>query len=221
MEKSYLLCLDVSTKCVGICLFDYNTEKILEIKQIEPKIKKPNPDSILYEKSNLVRDVIESYKALPIKHIWIEEPLLNSNNIWTVATLIKFNGIISMMCYEILGIAPKYISSYEARTKAFPQLMKPGSVKNKDVLFGAFKKKANSIDEIQDDHKKYYKADKSGVVTLDKKKVVFDEVCKLYPNLPWIKNSKNSFVESNYDMSDAITIGQSILNMKNTEKLIK
>jgi hypothetical protein len=214
MEKSYLLSFDISTTCVGLSLFDYNTEKVLEIKQIEPKIKKPNPDSVLYEKANLVREVIESYKALPIKHIWIEEPLLNSNNIWTVATLIKFNGIISMMCYDILGIAPKYISSYDARAKAFPQLMQPGSVKNKNVLFGAYKKKSDNIDDIQDDHKKYYKADKTGVVTLDKKKVVFDEVCKVYPNLPWIKDKKGGFKQSNYDMSDSITIALAVFNQK-------
>jgi hypothetical protein len=215
MEKVFMLCLDVSTTCVGIALFDYNNEKVLELKQIEPKVKNATNDSLLYEKANLVQTLIEEYKGMPIKHIWIEEPLLGSNNVYTVATLLKFNGIISKMCYDILGVAPKYISSYDSRAKAFPNLMQVGSAKNKLVLFGAYKKKADSIDEIKEEHRHYYKVDKEGYATLDKKKVIFDEVNKLYPKLEWLKDTKGRLKKSNYDIADSITCGIAVLNQKN------
>lgn len=210
-----MLCLDVSTSCIGLSLFDYTNEKVLELKQIEPKVKDTSSDAALYEKANLVQKLIEEYKSMPIKHIWIEEPLLSSNNVYTVGTLLKFNGIISKMCYDILGVAPRYISSYESRAKAFPHLMEVGSVKNKLVLFGGYKKKTDSIDDIKDEHKKYYKVDKEGYATLDKKKVIFDEVNKVYPKLKWIVDTKGRLKKSNYDIADSITVGLAILNMKN------
>lgn len=209
-----MLCLDVSTSCVGIALFDYKNEKVLELKQIEPKVKNPNPDSVLYEKANLVQTLIEEYKGLPIKHIWIEEPLMSSNNIYTVATLLKFNGILSKMCYDILGVAPKYKSSYDSRAEAFPNLMQVGSVKNKLVLFGAYKKNAKNIQDIVEEHRSYYKIDKQGFCILDKKKIIFDEVNKLYPKLMWLKDSKGRLKKSNYDIADAITVGIAVLNTK-------
>jgi hypothetical protein len=53
----------------------------------------------------------------------IEEPLLQSNNVNTVATLLRFNGMISKSVFDTLGVVPDFISSYDARKYSFPELM--------------------------------------------------------------------------------------------------
>ena len=40
------------------------------------------------------KEKIEGYKDLNIVKVVIEEPLLNSNNIWTVGTLLRYNSKI-------------------------------------------------------------------------------------------------------------------------------
>jgi hypothetical protein len=50
------------------------------------------------------------------------EPLLQSNNVNTVATFIRF-GMISKSVFDTLGVVPDFISSYDARKYSFPELM--------------------------------------------------------------------------------------------------
>jgi hypothetical protein len=96
--------------------------------------------------------------------------------------------------------------------------MQVGSAKNKLVLFGEYKKKADSIDEIKEEHRHYYKVDKEGYATLDKKKVIFDEVNKLYPKLEWLKDTKGRLKKNNYDIADSITVGIAIFNQRSKNK---
>jgi hypothetical protein len=67
-------------------------------------------------------EFIEKYKDIGIDHVIIEEPLISSNNSITVSTLLRFNGMISDCIYNVLGIVPDYISSYDARKYSFPDL---------------------------------------------------------------------------------------------------
>mgnify|MGYP000966005119 CR=1 FL=1 len=53
---------------------------------------------------------INDYKNMGITKIVIEEPLLNSNNIWTVGTLLRYNSMISRSIYKTLGIIPKSLA---------------------------------------------------------------------------------------------------------------
>jgi hypothetical protein len=46
-----------------------------------------------------------------ITTVVIEEPLLQSNNVNTVATLLRFNGMISKSVFDTLGVVPDFISS--------------------------------------------------------------------------------------------------------------
>jgi hypothetical protein len=50
-----------------------------------------------------------------ITTVVIEEPLLQSNNVNTVATLLRFNGMISKSVFDTLGVVPDFFSSYDAR----------------------------------------------------------------------------------------------------------
>lgn len=178
----YLLGLDVSTKTIGISLFN-NKGELLELTHISPKAK-PEPKTKteeLVKKADLFYDFIQKYKNLGIKYVVIEEPLLRSNNVNTVGTLLRFNGMVTKICYDVLGVVPEYISTYEARKNAFPSLMQPNS-SGKLVLFGGLPK------------------------DIDKKKIVWDLVSKREPEINWLLDKKGQLKKENFDMSDAYTV---------------
>jgi RNase H-fold protein (predicted Holliday junction resolvase) len=181
-EEYYLLGLDVSTKTIGISLFS-NKGELLELTHISPKAK-PEPKTKteeLIKKADLFYDFIQKYKKMNIKHIVIEEPLLRSNNVNTVGTLLRFNGMVTKICYDLIGVVPEYVSTYEARKNAFPSLMQPNSL-GKLVLFGGLPK------------------------DVDKKKLVWDLVSKREPAINWLLDKKGQLKKENFDMSDAYTV---------------
>ena len=191
IQEEYLLGLDVSTKTIGVSLF--NTKgKLYELTHISPKAK-PAPATKteeLIKKAELFSDFIEKYKTLNVKYIAIEEPLLRSNNVNTVGTLLRFNGMVTKICYDKLGVTPEYVSTYEARKNAFPELMQPGSSK-KIVLFGAYP------------------------TDTDKKKVIWEKVAKREPEIKWLLDAKGQLKKENFDMSDAYTVSLAYAHLKN------
>ena len=119
--------LDVSTTTIGICLLledDSDYGKIIELTHIAPKVSsKIKGIEQLFLKKKIFEEFIKKYKNFNIDTVVIEEPLLRSNNANTVSTLLRFNGMISECVYNTWGIVPEYISSYDARKYAFPELM--------------------------------------------------------------------------------------------------
>lgn len=195
-EEYNILSLDVSTKCIGVSLFT-STGLLLELTHISPVIK-PEPEEkleLLIKKAELFKEFIieKGYNNLNIKHVIIEEPLLQSNNVNTIGTLLRFNGIITFLCYEILNLIPTYISTYESRKNAFPELMQPGSTK-KEVLFGGYPK------------------------TVDKKKVIWDKVAVLEPQITWLYDKKGALKKENFDMTDAYTCGLAFMKINGLRK---
>jgi RNase H-fold protein (predicted Holliday junction resolvase) len=191
-EEYYLLGLDVSTKTIGVSLLD-NNGQLLELTHISPKAK-PVPDSKteeLIKKADLFAEFIKKYEKMKakIKHVVIEEPLLRSNNVNTVGTLLRFNGMVTKITYDIIGVVPEYISTYEARKNAFPELMQPGSTK-KPVLFGAYPQ------------------------STDKKMVIWEKVSEREPNIKWLLDAKGALKKENFDMADSYTVALSYLKMK-------
>ena len=125
---SRILGLDVSTKTIGISLFeDFGDNGKLQLLTHITPIVKPKPSSnieLLIKKSDIFQhDFLEKYSDIDIDRVIIEEPLVRSNNVNTVATLLRFNGLICKAVYEVLNIVPDFISSYDARKYAFPELM--------------------------------------------------------------------------------------------------
>jgi RNase H-fold protein (predicted Holliday junction resolvase) len=180
-EDYYLLGLDVSTKCIGVALFN-NRGQLLELTHISPKAK-PTPESKteeLIKKADLFSEFISKYAKMNIKHVLIEEPLLRSNNVNTVGTLLRFNGMVTKICYDRLNVTPEYISTYEARKNAFPELMQPGA-SSKIVLFGAYPKE------------------------IDKKKVIWEKVSEREPQITWLLDKKGRLKKENFDMTDSYT----------------
>jgi pyrimidine operon attenuation protein/uracil phosphoribosyltransferase len=104
MDKKRILGLDISTKTIGMALFEEDG-KLLELTHITPKIK-PQPENKLeelFKKVDAFEKLLTRYMDLEIEKVVIEEPLLNSNNVYTVGTLLRFNGMISKVVDDVLN----------------------------------------------------------------------------------------------------------------------
>jgi hypothetical protein len=131
-----VLGLDISTKTIGWALFDIQQKNLLELTHFTPLLK-PEPENkieALIHKTLLFEQKLVGYKNLGITKVVIEEPLLNSNNTYTVGTLLRYNSMITKSIFDILGLVPEYISTYDSRKFAFPELVREND-KGKKVLF--------------------------------------------------------------------------------------
>ncbi len=189
-NKSKILGLDISTKTIGWALFDLTGKKLLELSHFSPKIK-PQPEDKLEElikKADAFKKHLEAYKNLGIVKVIIEEPLLNSNNIYTVGTLLRYNTMICKIVYDTLGIVPTFISTYNARKFAFPDLVGDNG-KGKNVLFGGYPK------------------------DIDKKHVIWEHVNAVCTEVTWLYGKTSNLKKENYDMADAATAVIGYINM--------
>lgn len=177
-----VLGLDISTKTIGWALFDLHSQNLLELTHVSPVIK-PKPEDKMEEmmlKVDAFEEKLESYKDLGITKVIIEEPLLNSNNVWTVGTLLRYNSMISRSIYNILGIVPKYISTYNSRKHAWPELVQEND-KGKRVLFGGLPK------------------------DIDKKEIIWNKVSNKEPQIVWLYTRNNTLKKECFDQADAYT----------------
>lgn len=210
----YVLGLDVSTACIGVCVVkDDGSDKpeILYLSHKTPKIdKKIKGIEALFLKKRIFEEefIKEVATAFTITDVVIEEPLLSSNNKNTVATLLRFNGMIADCIYQVLGIVPKFISSYDARTYSFPQL----------VAIRKYDKKGREYPM-----KHINSALKEGKIVLfgaypfdiDKKSVMMNMVNELYAddNIPWIYNDKGELKKENFDACDSLVCAIAYINI--------
>jgi hypothetical protein len=175
-----VLGLDVSTKTIGWSLFDIQTGELLELTHVSPrpKLKTENKIEELLAKAEIFKIKLDEYKNLGITKVVIEEPLLNSNNIYTVGTLLRYNSFITKLIHDVLGIVPEFITTYNSRKLAFPELVKEND-KKKFVLFGGLPK------------------------DIDKKHIIWELVAKREPQITWQYTKNNTLKKEVYDMSDA------------------
>jgi hypothetical protein len=175
-----VLGLDVSTKTIGWALFDIQTQELLELTHISP-VPKPKPENKmqeLLEKGEMFRTKLMNYKNLGITKVVIEEPLLNSNNVYTIGTLLRYNTLITKEIYDVLGLVPEFISTYNSRKGAFPELVREND-KGKFVLFGGYPK------------------------DIDKKMIIWELVSRREPQIQWLYTKNNTLKKENFDQSDA------------------
>jgi RNase H-fold protein (predicted Holliday junction resolvase) len=179
-ESPKVLGLDVSSKTIGIALFDIESKELLELTHVSPipKPKKENKIEELLVKADIFRSKLLTYQNLGITKVVIEEPLMNSNNVYTVATLLRFNTLICREIYDVLGIVPEFISTYNSRKFAFPDLVQLND-KNKKVLFGGLPK------------------------DIDKKMIIWELVAKMEPQITWLYTRNNTLKKENFDQTDA------------------
>ena len=131
-------------------------------------------------KVSAFEEKLQNYTNLGITSVVIEEPLLNSNNVWTVGTLLRYNSMITKSIYDILGIVPSFISTYNSRKFAWPDFVKAND-KGKHVLFGELPK------------------------DIDKKELIWKKVSDKEPQITWLYTKNNTPKKECYDMSDSYT----------------
>ena len=190
-DSPKVLGLDVSTKTIGWALFDIESKNLLELTHISP-IPKPKSENKIEElilKSGIFRKKLEEYVGMGIQSVIIEEPLLNSNNVYTVGTLMRFNTLICKEVYDVLGVVPEFLSTYNSRKFAFPHLVQKND-KRKFVLFGAFSK------------------------DIDKKVIIWEQVAKREPQITWLYTKNNTLKKENFDQTDAYCAALGYMKMK-------
>lgn len=187
-----VLGLDISTRTIGWALFDIQTKELLELTHVSPRPKVDDKEDKLRElilKSEIFGEKLKEYKNLGIVRIIIEEPLLNSNNVYTIQTLLRFNSFVFKEIYNILGIIPEFISTYNSRKFAFPELVQEND-KKKHVLFGGLPK------------------------DIDKKMIIWEKVAKLEPQIKWLYTKNNTLKKENFDQTDAYTCALGFMKSK-------
>jgi hypothetical protein len=172
-------------------LFDIQNKELLELTHISPTPKPKVEDKIeeLMLKSNIFKQKLQEYVDMGITHVVIEEPLLNSNNVYTVGTLMRFNTLVCKDVYDILGVVPKFISTYNSRKFAFPHLVQKND-KGKYVLFGGLPK------------------------DIDKKVVIWELVAKMEPQITWLYTKNNTLKKENFDQTDAYSAALGYMKLK-------
>jgi len=186
-----VLGLDISTKTIGWSLFDIKTQKLLELTHVSPVIK-PKPEDKIEEllgKVDAFEEKLREYKDIGITKVVIEEPLLNSNNVWTVGTLLRYNSMITKSIYDILNIVPNYISTYNSRKFAWPELVQENN-KGKRVLFGGLPK------------------------DIDKKHLIWQKVSDAEPQIVWLYTRNNTLKKECFDQADAYTCVQGYMKQQ-------
>ena len=112
-----ILGLDISTSITGATLVD-DVGQVLYCEAWDMRNKKYFPD--LYNKANFVKDRLLDLRGMYlIEHIFIEQSLQafrpGFSSAKTLLTLASFNGIVSYVCQDQLGIKPEYIGASTAR----------------------------------------------------------------------------------------------------------
>jgi hypothetical protein len=92
----------------------------------------------------------------------------------------RYNTLICKEVYDVLGIVPDFITTYNARKAAFPELVQKND-KGKFVLFGGFPK------------------------TVDKKEIIWEHVAKREPQITWLYTRNNTLKKECFDMTDSYT----------------
>ena len=211
MDKKIILGLDISTHCTGISCCYVDDEKVTPIivTHMRPKIPtKIKGIEALFLKCNLFMEALENLlvtnnlydketKKCVITDIVIEEPLMSSNNEYTVATLLRYNGMVALETYKLTGIIPQFISSYDARKFGVPSLMAIRKFKKNGEEYPATKiKSAINKNELV----------LFGAYPFDcaKKLILWNYISEVYPEINWVYNAKNELKDENFDASDSL-----------------
>jgi hypothetical protein len=91
---------------------------------------------------------------------------------------LRYNSFVTKDIYDVLGIVPEFISTYNSRKFAFPHLIQAND-KGKLVLFGGLPK------------------------DIDKKQIIWELVAKREPQITWQYTRNNTLKKENFDQTDA------------------
>jgi Holliday junction resolvasome RuvABC endonuclease subunit len=125
-----ILGIDVSTSITGYCVLDADGE-IIRTGAWDTRNKNKYKD--VFEKARYINEGLCEIKAqYPIEKIFIEKPFMffgsGGSSAKTMASLQKFNGIVSWMSYDIFAKKPEYLTAQQAR-----KLNKISIIRGKDT----------------------------------------------------------------------------------------
>ena len=139
-----ILGLDLSTSITGATLLDEEGNTLL-CESWDTRNKNHFP--LLFHKAHFVQKKLFELQY-PIKKIYIEQPFMFFNSggstAKTMATLQRFNGIISWICFRDLNIIPEYVTATQARKLC--DLKVPRGTKAKEVALQFFLDNGNEIE---------------------------------------------------------------------------
>lgn len=200
-KKRIILGLDVSTTCIGtsIVSLEGTHAEVLYVHYVKFKNSKKykGTDALFYKVTQFIDNFMPKIKEWGITDVVIEEPLATSNNALTCIVLAKFNGMISQCIYEAIGVVPKYISSYDARKYAFPELLAVRKYNKKDEPYN-LKKILSSIKKNELVLFGEYP------FSCAKKSIIWNKVSDLFPDIKWTYDKNNELTVENYDASDSL-----------------
>lgn len=111
--------LDVSTSVLGICA--YFADGIFLLDHLEFK-QKGQDKLTLWNKTDMAKEKLAQFlKQLtePLDRVVVEDPLMKfasgMSSMQTIATLLRFNALVSYSVRELTGMEPEYISAATAR----------------------------------------------------------------------------------------------------------
>jgi hypothetical protein len=209
-----ILGLDISTACIGVCVVQDNGDdkpELLYLSHKTPKVSRKikGIEALFLRKKifeeEFIKEIATSYT---ITDVVIEEPLLSSNNVNTVATLLRFNGMISEAIYENIGVVPNFISSYDARLYSFPELVSVRKYNKKGDEYSL----KHVMDAIKKDNIVLFG---SYPFDVDKKTVMMNMVNEMYKEnaIPWCLDKNNELKKENYDACDALICALAYINI--------
>jgi len=112
-----ILGLDVSTSITGATIIDEKGD-VLMCEAWDTRKFKSFFDKAAYIRTRILDTKIE----FPITRVVIEQSLQmfrpGFSSAKTLTTLSKFNGVVSWMCYRVIGVEPEYVSASTARKQA-------------------------------------------------------------------------------------------------------
>jgi hypothetical protein len=129
-----ILGLDVSTSIIGVCLLKDN--KIVKADYIDLR----KVSGLLHKAQAVENYINNNLKEVKIEHIFIEQALMffrrGGSTAKTMAILQNFNGVVSWLCFKLLGLEPQYITPISARSKCGIKV--PRGKKAKEVVMEHF-----------------------------------------------------------------------------------
>lgn len=184
-EKEYILGLDVSTSCIGICLYENlgDEGKLIMLNHLEPKVKENTRLDRIKSKADLsINKIIETYGDFNIKRIIVEKPLMNSLNQKTALTLALFNEYLTYYLGEQFELEIDFITVHNSRKYALPELLGGDS-----RMWSDFPKEVAGL--------KKSKWSKFLIMYL---------VSQRYPDVVWLMNNNLKVCKKNFDRADSI-----------------
>lgn len=172
------LALDISTSITGTSLVSDAGKLISGLDINLKKVKNtPGSEDILFKKADLIGEYFKTLTG--VKNVVIEEPLSNGPNRFTTNMLIRFNGMVSLLAQQILGVVPVFLSVHEVRSLVCSEFLRIGP-KNKVTL--------------------------SFPAKIDKKVYIFNKVSRWFPDYEWKMNKKGELADGCLDISDSIAV---------------